>query len=333
MTDSSTNQPKNKGKNKKSNLVLILLLLFLIGFSAYSGYKAFIDSPKEIERVNDEKNFEIKRAEKLQAEILKAEEMLKNMGFENLDDLGVLKEEQEELRASVQVQMARIKDLKSKFEELLSLTDGQAKDVQAFKDLYLKLKSDVWQLRSQIRDLKSKNQELIAENEQLKNDKNNVEEALGAEKQKSEKLKTEKAKLASQIELGQKLQTYDLIAEGIKVRRNGNEKATPRARRVEKIRVAFTIAKNDLARSGSKNVYLRVIDPSSQTITDGGSSFDFEGRSLAYTSVDEIDYQNTKTDVVMYAKNFLKEDFDKGTYEIEIYCEESKIGETSVTLK
>jgi len=129
------------------------------------------------------------------------------------------------------------------------------------------------------------------------------------------------------------LQTYDVIAEAVSVRRNGSEKATQRAKRAEKLRVAFTISKNELTKSGSKKVYLRIISPNNQIITDGGSNFDFDGKSLAFTSLDEINYTNSKKDVVMYAKDTFSDGFSSGSYNVEVYCEGSKIGESSFELK
>ena len=59
--------------------------------------------------------------------------------------------------------------------------------------------------------------------------------------------------------LGKRLQTFEKIAEGVKVRRNGEEKSTNRARRADKIRVAFTIGKNEIADAGEIDLFLRVL--------------------------------------------------------------------------
>lgn len=324
---------KEEKKNKKGVIVLIFLVGVLAIFSAFAGYKAFVEGPSKIAAVTVEKDTERTRADKLQKEIDKADEMLKGLGFNDLTDLDSLSDEHKALRAEALEQKNKIEKLQAKINELLSLSDGQAQDLDSFKDLYRKLKSEVWQLKSQIRDLKARNQELVAENARLKEEKEKIGEELNRQKESNDALYSEASSLKQKVAIGERLQTYDMVAEAVSVRRNGSEKSTQRAKRAEKLRVAFTISKNELTKSGSKKVYLRIIAPNDQTITDGGSNFDVEGKSLAYTSMDEINYSNSKKDVVMYAKDTFTDGFSSGTYNVEIYCEGSKIGESSFELK
>lgn len=323
-------QKKEKG-NKKVLIILITLLIGLAGFSAYTGFKAFVQDPKIIHTVTNERDMEQVRAEKLMAEIAKAEAILKDLGYNNLDDMGPLSEKYKELQAEIDGQKQKIEELKTKMEELLAV--GGAKDSNAFKALYYSLRNEVSKLKNTINELTAKNKELMAENDKLKAEKEKVEEELSSEKTNNKILTNEKVELKKKVEIGEKLHTYDVIAEGIKVKRNGTEKVVTSAKRVESIRVVFTIAKNELSKPGTKRLHLKVTDPNSQVLTDGGSNFEFEGKQIAYTSMDDIDYKNSKKDVVMYAKNFASDKFLPGAYNVQIFCEGNMIGETSVTFK
>ena len=334
MSENTENNIEQKEKkNNKGFIILIILVGLLTIFSAFAGFKAFIDGPKKIESVTVERDTERTRADKLSQEIEKAEKMLQNLGFDDISDLDSLEGEHLALRKEADAQAAKIKLLKSKIDDLIAASDGQANDLESFKNLYRKLKSEVWQLKSQIRDLKKRNQDLVAENAKLKEEKEKMGEELNKAKEQNNELSTKASSLEQKVALGARLQTYDMLAEGIRVRRNGSERATQRAGRAEKIRVAFTISKNDLTKAGRKTVYLRVIAPDGMTITDGGSDFEYEGKELAYTAADEMEYDNSKKDMVMYAKNFVSDEFKSGKYSVEVYCEGAKIGETSFEMK
>jgi regulator of replication initiation timing len=331
MSEINQESEKKEKGNKKVLIFLIALLIGLAGFSAYTGFKAFIEDPKVIHTVTNERDMEQVRAEKLLAEIAKAEAILKDLDYNNLDDMGPLSAKYKELQAEIDTQKQKIEELKTKMEELLAI--GGAKDSDAFKALYYSLRNEVSKLKNTINELTAKNKELMAENDKLKAEKEKVEEELGSEKTNNKILTNEKVELKKKVAIGEKLHTYDVIAEGIKVKRNGTEKVVTASKRVESIRVVFTIAKNELTKAGTKRLHLKVTDPNSQVLTDGGSNFEFEGKQIAYTSMDDVDYSNSKKDVVMYAKNFTSDKFLPGVYNIQIYCEGTMIGEASVTFK
>lgn len=334
MSENTENTVEQKEKkNNKGIIILIILVGILTLFSAFAGFKAFIDGPKKIENLEVEVDTERTRAGKLQGEIAKAEKMLQNLGFNDISDIDSLEGEHLALRKEAEAQAEKIKLLRDKINDLIAASDGQADDLDSFKNLYRKLKSEVWQLKSQIRDLKKRNQDLVAENARLKEEKDKIGEELNKTKEQNSQLSSKATSLEQKVALGARLQTYDMLAEGIRVRRNGTERATQRAKRAEKIRVAFTISKNDLTKSGRKTVYLRVIGPDGMTLTDGGSDFEYDGKQLAYTAADEMDYDNAKKDMVMYAKNYVSDDFKEGTYEVEVYCDGAKIGESAFEMK
>lgn len=321
---------EEKKKGKGILIILIVLVGLLTGFSAFSGYKAFLEAPDKIDTAERERDSHRNRADKLQEEIAKAEQLLAGIGIESLDSL---QEGVAEIKANMEAQKEKIANLKKQIADLIAASEGDASDLETFKALYRKLKSEVFMMKSQIRSLQQRNQELIAENNRLKDENKQLGDDLDGERKNSAALSEERDRLEGKVNLGKKLQTFDVVAEGIKLRRNGDEKATTRAKRAEKIRVVFTVAKNEITDPGQKEIYLRVIQPDNTVLTDGGSNFDYKGGSLGYTSKELINYQNTSTDVYMYASNVFSDEFALGTYKIEIYCEEALIGVTSLTLK
>lgn len=324
-------------KKKGSKRVIIILLVFvglLTGASAFLAKKAFLDNVQELETINRGKRTAEDRFSKLTSDVEKAEALLSSIGITDLDSSNALSGQVEEIKALRKEKEDKINNLKSQIEELISASGGKAKNFNQLKALYTKLKTEVYLLRSEVKKLKAKNQALIAENQRLKDENLQLGSDLKGERQTSAALALQRDGLQGKVNLGKRLITYDVVAEGIKIRRNGKEKPTTRASRADKIRVVFTIAKNEIAAAGQKDVYLRVVGPDDKIITDGGSNFEYKGKELGYTSKETIEYQNASTDVYMYATNlFGGQGFSKGDYKVEVYCENAMIGFSAVTLK
>ena len=119
----------------------------------------------------------------------------------------------------------------------------------------------------------------------------------------------------------------------MKVRRNGEEKSTNRAKRADKIRIAFTIGKNEIADAGKIDLYLRVLRPDDTVITENNGEFNFEGNKLIYTSKETKDYKNSTLDVIMYAEKSGDESFEEGLYKVYVYYKDDRIINETFTLK
>ena len=323
---------EEKKDSKKRFLILIILLGVLTCFSAFSGYVAFVKTPPKMEELKSENDNHRSRAEKLQSEIDKVNSMLEGIGFEaSAEGMENFKEEQLALRAEAEKQKKRLEELQSKMNELLKLSD--TKNADDFIEMYRKIKAEQWALNNEVNKLRRRNKELIAENQKLEEENKRLAGELDVEKGKSDKLAQKTGLLEQQIRKGAALHVYDLSADGIRVVRGGREKVTTKARKAEKLRVGFTLPKNDIASPGLKTVYMVITGPDKMVITDGGSNFNFEGKATAFTSKDQIEYTNDMKDMVMYGKNLFKEEFDEGEYTVDIYCEGSKIGTTKVELR
>lgn len=327
-------QEEKKKKGRKIIIFLWVLVALLTGASGFLAKKAFVDDVAEIERYSKSTKNSEDRFAKLNKDISKAEELLKTIGITDLDSNSLLQEQVEEVKALRAESEEKIKDLKGQIQSLISSTKGDASTIDQIKSLYAKLKTEVYLLRSEVSKLKAKNQALIAENQKLKEENLRLGNDLDGERKTSAALAEERNGLRSKVDLGRRLVTFDVVAEGIKTRRNGREKPTTRAKRADKIRVVFTIAKNEVTDPGRKDIYLRVVGPDDKSITDGGSSFEYKGSNLDYTAKETIEYQNASTDVYMYAENlFGGQGFAEGDYKVEVYCDNAMIGYTALTLK
>jgi hypothetical protein len=109
---------------------------------------------------------------------------------------------------------------------------------------------------------------------------------------------------------------------------------TKKVKRVEKIRVCFTIGENAIASAGAKEIFLRIADPNGTILSQGEGddySFDSEGKKLQFTAKEQITYNNKATDLCLYWTK--TKDFVPGTYTVDIFAEGKAIGTSTFILE
>ncbi len=322
-------QQKKKGKG-----VLIILLVsigLLSGASLFLGYtlKQELSNNEILQRKSTSAEDRFKR---LTGDVAKAKSLLSTIDISGIDSVALGKDI-EAILAKRKESAAKIATLENQIAELIEQSDGQANNFAQFKALYAKLKTEVYILRSEISKLKAKNQALISENAKLKEENKQLGTDLAGANENNAKLEGINNELEGKVAIGKRLQTFEKIAEGIKVRRNGEEKSTNRARRADKIRVAFTIGKNEIADAGELDLYLRVLDPNDRVISENGEEFNYKNEKIAFTSKESINYQNSATDVIIYAEKSGGQSFEEGLYKVQVYTRTDMILVETFTLK
>jgi cell division protein FtsB len=330
----SADSQKEKKENKKKFLILIILLGGLSCFSVFSGYMAFVKDSDEIEVLTVENNSQKARTDKLKNEMEKISSMLETIGFEATpESLDELTEEHIAIREQAEKHKKKLLSLQNQMKELMAASGSDATDPESFALAYRKLKASQWALNNEVNKLKKRNKQLVGENRKLTEQKVKLAADLVKEKKSTEMLLEEREVLRGQVEKAAILNVSDLNVDGIRIVRRGREKVSTKSKRVEKLRIGFTLPKNDVAAAGSKTIYMVITGPDSQIMTDGGSNFKMGTKSMAFTSKSQVQYNNAAKDLMMYGKNLFKDKFDPGTYKIDLYCEGAKIGTTDIYLK
>ena len=108
----------------------------------------------------------------------------------------------------------------------------------------------------QIDSLNTRNKALVAENIQVKQERDAVQ-------QSNVELSQAKEELSSKVEIASVIQAKDVVAVAL----NKKRKETSEVKRLDKVRVCFTLRENPIAQAGNKIVYLRVIRPDQLVIT------------------------------------------------------------------
>ena len=107
------------------------------------------------------------------------------------------------------------------------------------------------------------------------------------------------------------------------------DKAEEREKELEN-KVGFTIAANELAQPGNRQVYLCIYGPDGYLI--GSSSFSHNGKAKSCSASRQVDYQNEDLDVNIFYHGSGK-DFLPGKYKIELYMDGGLLGRTTRELE
>ena len=135
-------------------------------------------------------------------------------------------------------------------------------DVEALR----RYRNEVYKLKKENKQLLERADSLVVENNKLYAEKLEVEKQLGEEQVRNEELSEEKRNLEDKVEQGSKLMAYEIISGA--VRTSGDvEKATDKVKRADKIKTCFVLSKNNIAKKGAKDIYVRLVDPEGMLIS------------------------------------------------------------------
>jgi hypothetical protein len=179
----------------------------------------------------------------------------------------------------------------------------------------------------EIEKLKQENQSLFADNRQLKNKIVQTQDSIS-------KLSETKARLSEQVELASRLRAEEIRISIIDSKGREKEDEDYRAKKISKLKVAFRIADNKVARIENKEVFMRITDPEGGYLYDigsGGGIFVLEGRESPYTSKLSFLFDNKQP-----LLSFIWEKgspYKTGTYTVEIFSEGAKLGQANFIVR
>lgn len=174
---------------------------------------------------------------------------------------------------------------------------------------------------------------LLASGKKLKSDSKfvSIEDSIVfyAKQQQIAKNQTSKSLANNKSEYGKtnlktaQLSAVNVNAKGVKIYSDSYNLSESK---IQQLRVCFTLEENQLVTSGSKTIYIQVVNPKNQIISVGNTSVDSDSNvKLQYSASVNANYQKGDTDVCTYV-NLEQKKTLKGKYKINIYHDFVKIG-------
>ena len=223
-----------------------------------------------------------------------------------------------------------IDSLKAQITSELSKKNG---DLSKARAMISELKGKVNNLVAEVEQLKAENKTLTANNETLTKEKDTLTTQNTALSQNLATTTQEKQHIEEEAST---LHASNFNITAIKVKGNGKESETTKAKKADLLRVSFDLDENRISQTGPKDLYMIVTNPQGVPVTipsEGSGSFTTkEEGDKVYTTKITVNYQQGKRIPVTYD---WKQDgrYVPGEYKIAIYNNGYKIGEGTKTLK
>jgi len=293
---------------KNSNVIYFLIVvdLALLGTDVYL-YLQKNKSDTKIVYQEDEKNRLKVELDSLEAQIEQV-----NTGKAKMSA---------ELRAKNDSLEARIKVLR------VQLDKGKLTKAELSK-----AQEDVKQLRYFVASYTAQIEELKKQNTTLASERDTLKTNLASTTEKAATLETQNKDLDNKVTIAKALKVGSVNIVAYKVKGSGKEVEVSRANPAKKIKINFLVASNTLADKALHDVYIRVLDPTGNLITDTNSgNFSADGQDLQYTYKTSIDFKNDGSMFTLDWTNPAK--FQKGAYTVMLYSDNSTMGQGTFSLK
>ena len=105
-----------------------------------------------------------------------------------------------------------------------------------------------------------------------------------------------------------------------------------RARRVDKIRVCYTVAKNNLVEKGDKEFFVQVLDPQSNVL-GLNEQIKFDETTLNYSLISKFNYEARNLDVCEFVEARGADKFGEGRYVVNVFDQKNLVSSTEFVLK
>ena len=173
------------------------------------------------------------------------------------------------------------------------------------------------------------NKDLTVENLQIK-------EEIKIEKRKYRKLEEQTEVLTGKVDEASVLSVYNLKSSAVHKKGGGKEVETDKIRRVDLIKVCFTISENSIIEPGEKNIYVRIAQPDKKILVKGRGndySFEFNGEILQYSITENVTYDNDALDICVRWHKRSSLELKPGLYHVDIFEGDNTIGHTTFMLR
>lgn len=306
--------PPAKSNNNK-NILIGILAAGLLGTWGYLLYD------------KNNSNEKLQVAQTQGNMYMSARDSVQGLYNETLSRLDSITGSNNNLQGQLSERNSDITKLKNEINGILRKKNATQSELDHAKQLITQLNEKVAGLEAEVTRLNGENQQLIASNTQLSTEKETLTQNLAT-------TQTEKDELAKTVDVGSTFSASNIQITPINDKKNGREKVTTTAKRVDKLVVTFDV-ENRIAKSGPTDMYVMVTAPDGKVITDetlgSGTLTTRNDGDRTYTKKVSIDYEQgttKKIDVSLPQK-----DFKTGDYKIEIYQNGFKIGEGTRSLK
>ena len=300
------NNKKKSGSDIWTYIVIVILALCIIGVSLWLlSVKATM---KEL------------LAEK-EAQKVEIEHELQTLMFEH-----------EKIKASY----GEISDSLLVMDSIIQANAVEIKQMLNYKWEYYKIKKKMSKLQVIAQGYVRQMDSIVTVNKDLTEENLQIKEEIKIEKRRNQELAEQTVALTGIVDEASQLKVYNLKAESIHKKGGGKEIVTDKIRRVDLVRICFTLAENSIIEPGKRTLYFRIAQPDKKILVekrDEGHSFTYQGETLQYSIMEEVEYNNEAKKMCVRWHKRSTQELLPGLYHIDIFEGDSNIAHTIFELR
>lgn len=265
---------------------------------------------------------------------------LKLISPNNNDRITDLQAALEAKRADIEQNIQLKGDLaaaRRQIEELIQQKDNAVLEVA-------RLKEKVRSLDDQVVTLTNEKQVFVAEKQQYETGLNEVRTQLEEVQTAKAALTAEKKRLEAsyhtqetQLDAMRFLSIHKVTVKTVGMDRKGKERESQSKRNIKQIKICFDVAKNNLLPSGTEKFYIKIVDPTGETVYreeqgSGVTTSKEDNADFRYTTTANCDYQQRDTQACG-SWDVGNDTPGQGQYTVEVYHRGRSVGTTSFVIK
>jgi len=213
----------------------------------------------------------------------------------------------------------------------LEMSETNMKSLWRYKRKYLSLQKEMDKLLIE-------NDELKVQNGLLATSLDSTRVELAEREVFTDSLMFQNVALSEVVEDAASLTTTNLKGFAVIERGSGKQIPTERAHRADKIKICFTVAKNKLVQPGDQELYVQIIDPKNNIIganeqIEFGDEDAEEKETLNYSLISKFNYENKNLNMCEFISRQGKEEFEEGSYKVNIFNSSERIAGHEFTLR
>jgi len=311
-------QPEPRQNNSRV-LLWVALVLVLLGIN---GVLFYLNSQKKTE--NEQLTTQVQATDSKLTEQIKQYEDLKasyERQSQELQKLGLSNDSLQSRLSGINADLLRLRSFKA---GSFSLAEQRR-----FKERALNLESQLKKRDEEIAELKKSNENLYTETTTLKERQNKLTDTISTIAKSNQELSS-KVSVASRIQ-ADNIHVSVLTAKN---KEKDDDKEEFKAKRVDRVKVTFNLARNDVTPKDTKTIYMRILEPDGAALynlSTGGGTFTVDGQEAFYTQKQDLVFDNSRQKAeFVYAKGG---DYKIGQHTVELYEGGALMGKTTFTLK
>lgn len=243
-----------------------------------------------------------------------------------VESLGGSVEELEKIKAELEKDIASLKSSSNFSSKKYNDKIAEYEKFLAAKDEeIMKLKEENGLLSSENLTLRTEKDEVVNQNVALSQSRDSLTSVV-------DEVSTKNKDLQAKVNTAAALKAVNVEVVGLTSK--GKERdGKIKSKKVDQLKVTYSLPSNPLTEKEQKDVYLRILDPNGAVLNDMGRGgvVDFGGKEIGYTLRQAIPYTNNDQTVAMYYQK--GQEFNSGVYAVELYSEGFKIGTGNFQIK